>query len=78
MTSHHIGINGNLLEDIKPTYLLESAKSTWYSDTKSLPCARKDPPDSVTVFFQEFRDAREGDDFHVAKEPSSIRELDEL
>ncbi|KAE9405907.1 hypothetical protein BT96DRAFT_934639, partial [Gymnopus androsaceus JB14] len=78
VTSRRIGIDGNLLEDIGPTYLLESAKSTQYSDMKSLPFAPKDPPDPVAVFFQEFGDAREGNGFYVAKELTSIRELDEL
>ncbi|KAE9382963.1 hypothetical protein BT96DRAFT_844828 [Gymnopus androsaceus JB14] len=45
---------------------------------ESLPFALKDPPDPVAVFFQEFGDAREGDDFYVAKESSSIRGLNAL
>ncbi|KAE9394496.1 hypothetical protein BT96DRAFT_1047603, partial [Gymnopus androsaceus JB14] len=40
--------------------------------------ALKDPPDPVAVFFQEFGDAREGDDFYIAKESSSIRGLNAL
>ncbi|KAE9389309.1 hypothetical protein BT96DRAFT_1025101 [Gymnopus androsaceus JB14] len=70
VTSHRIGIDGNLLEDIESTYLLESAKSLLFSP--------KDPPDPVAVFFQEFGDAREGDDFYIARESLSIQELDEL
>ncbi|KAE9382709.1 hypothetical protein BT96DRAFT_845164 [Gymnopus androsaceus JB14] len=45
---------------------------------KALPFALKDPPDPVAVFFQEFGDTREGDNFYVAKESSSIRGLNAL
>ncbi|KAE9382702.1 hypothetical protein BT96DRAFT_1048515 [Gymnopus androsaceus JB14] len=70
VTSRRIGIDGNLLEDIESTYLLDSAKS--------LPAAQKHPPDPVAVFFQEFGEAAEGDGFYVAKESASIRGINAL
>ncbi|KAE9392523.1 hypothetical protein BT96DRAFT_1056887 [Gymnopus androsaceus JB14] len=83
VTSRRIGIDGNLLEDIEPTYLLESSKSlspsrSQYCENNSLPFALKDPPDPVAVFFQEFGDAVEGDGFYVAKESASIRGINAL
>ncbi|KIK52173.1 hypothetical protein GYMLUDRAFT_251425 [Collybiopsis luxurians FD-317 M1] len=64
VTGKRVGADGNLLKEVEPTFLSDSTRPT--------PVPPSPEPDPLSIYLQDFSNAKEGDPFYVAKESFSI------